>query len=120
DAAVAGLYERAYASHIDRVWVVSPGERHAMRQVSGIHDVDVAPNGVDGNHFRPGDESQIPFSCAFWGRMDAEPNIQAVEWFAENIWPGVRRAVPDARFTILGFNPAEAVRALAGSNGIEA
>ena len=47
DAVVKGLYERAHANVVDRVWVVSDPERRAMRLVSGIRHVDVLPNGVD-------------------------------------------------------------------------
>ena len=118
DAAVAGMYERAYAHHIDRIWVVSRDEQRAMRRVSGVQAVDIAPNGVDGDHFQPGDEPQIPRSCAFWGRLDAGPNIQAVEWFCRHVWPTVRQSHPDAQFTAFGFNPVAAVRAWAGRDGI--
>ena len=45
----------------------------------------------------PGGRAQEPNSCAFWGRLDFGPNVQAVEHFARRIWPAVRAAVPDAK-----------------------
>ncbi|MGH7221626.1 MAG: glycosyltransferase family 4 protein, partial [Gemmataceae bacterium] len=76
------------------------------------------PNGVDGEHYRPLEVHQHEQSCVFWGRLDFGPNIQALEWFRRQVWPEVRRRIPDARFTIYGFNATEPVRALAGQDGV--
>jgi glycosyltransferase involved in cell wall biosynthesis len=54
----------------------------------------------------------------FWGRLDFGPNIQALEWFCGKVWPIVRARVPDASFTIIGFQPTDTVRALASAPGI--
>ncbi len=116
-AAVKGVYERAHRSVVDRAWVVSESDRRAMMMVAGIKNVDVLPNGVDSDFFRPGDEVKEDRTAVFWGRLDFGPNIQALEWFARKVWPLVRTRVPDARFTIIGFQPTDAVRALA-INGI--
>ncbi len=118
DAVVKALYERAHASVLDRVWVVSDAERRAMRWVAGVRHVDVLPNGVDGDFFAPGDESPEDRTAVFWGRLDFGPNIQALEWFCGRVWPLLRRRVPDARFTILGFQPSDAVRRLAAIDGV--
>src|SRR5581483_5702280 len=119
DAAVKGVYERAHARLVDRVWVVSDTERRAMRWLAGMRRIDVLPNGVDGEYFRPGDEIAEPRSAVFWGRLDFGPNIQALEWFCGRVWPLVVRETPGARFTILGFRPSDAVRRLAaGAPGI--
>jgi glycosyltransferase involved in cell wall biosynthesis len=117
-AAVKGMYERAYAGLVDRVWVVSEADRRAMRWVAGLRDVDVVPNGVDSDWFRPQGVPPRPNSCVFWGRLDFGPNVQALMWFARRVWPKLRRRVPDARFTIYGFQPTPEVRALAGLDGM--
>lgn len=117
-AAIKGLYERSYAPLIDRAWVVSESERRAMQWLAGVPRVDVLPNGVDAEEYCPIASPHIPRSAVFWGRLDFLPNIQALEWFCRNIWPAVRRRVPNARFTIIGFNPTEAVECLAGRDGI--
>ena len=54
----------------------------------------------------------------FTGAMDYWPNIDAVSWFAERIFPAVREAVPAVQFTIVGSRPGEAVRALARQPGV--
>jgi glycosyltransferase involved in cell wall biosynthesis len=118
-ALLKGLYERAYSSLLHRVWVVTDADRRAMRWVAGVKDVDVLPNGVDGEHFQPLDMPQQERSCTFWGRLDFGPNVQALEWFCARVWPHVRRDHPDARFTVYGFSPTPAVQSLVGRDGIE-
>lgn len=117
-AAVKGLYERAYAGVVDRVWVVSAGERRAMRWLAGIRNADVIPNGVDGTHYQPQVTEEIPSSCVFWGRLDFGPNIQALDWFCRKIWPKLQGLVPNARFTIYGFSPVPAIWRLSEIPGI--
>jgi polysaccharide biosynthesis protein PslH len=50
--------------------------------------------------------------------MDYKPNIEAVSWFANDILPRIRRAVPDAHLNIVGAKPAPAVLALAALPGV--
>jgi glycosyltransferase involved in cell wall biosynthesis len=119
DALVKGLYERAYAPLLDRVWVVTEADRRAMRWVAGTARLDVLPNGVDADHYRPRDVAEEERTCTFWGRLDFGPNLQALEWFLRRVWPRVRRAAPDARFTAYGFRPPAEVRALSGRDGVE-
>jgi glycosyltransferase involved in cell wall biosynthesis len=118
-AVIKGLYERAYGPMLHRVWVVTEADRTAMRWVAGTRQVDVIPNGVDGDLYRPLEAPQAERTCTFWGRLDFGPNLQALEWFCGHVWPRVRRLAPDARFTVYGFNPTDAVRALTGRDGIE-
>jgi glycosyltransferase involved in cell wall biosynthesis len=54
----------------------------------------------------------------FWGRLDFEPNTEALAWFFTHVWKDVRVEVPDARFTIIGYDPAPAVRKLAELPGV--
>jgi polysaccharide biosynthesis protein PslH len=118
DAAIKGLYERAHTRLVDRVWVVSDIERRAMRWLAGMKHVDVLPNGVDGDYYRPGSEPVDEHTAVFWGRLDFGPNVQALEWFVRRVWPFVRRERPDARFTIIGFKPSATVRRLAAVDGV--
>jgi glycosyltransferase involved in cell wall biosynthesis len=108
-AAVQGLYERTFRSILDRVWMVSKADRTAYQWVTGFRNVDVLPNGIDNEYYAPIDVPVIPRSCIFWGRLDFGPNIQALQWFCHKVWPGIRRRIPDASFTICGFQPTHAV-----------
>lgn len=118
-AALKGLYERAHRRVIDRAWVVTESDRRAMRWIAGVRHVDVLPNGVDSDYYRPGGNPPKPNTAAFWGRLDFGPNIQALEWFCDRVWPLVLREAPGGRFTIIGFNPGKEMARLSGIAGIE-
>ena len=74
---------------------------------------DVVPNGVDTEHYSPQVVAEADRSCVFWGRLDFGPNLDAIEWFCKNVWGEVRSTIADAKFTVFGFKPGEAVRQLA-------
>lgn len=79
----------------------------------------VMQNGVDADFFSPANGGESPYPAGgpvivFSGAMDYWPNIDAVTWFATELLPQIRRSVPEARFWIVGMNPAPAVQTLAG------
>lgn len=117
-ALVKGLYERAHAPITDRVWVVAEHEVAPMRRFAAMKHVDVVTNGVDIDYYQPSAGAEIPRSAVFWGRLDFGPNVQGLAWFCREVWPLVRRRVPDATFRIIGFRPGAEVKALVGA-GVE-
>ena len=50
--------------------------------------------------------------------MDYEPNVEAVTFFVREVWPAVRRAHPEATFTIVGSRPTQSVKALGAVPGV--
>ena len=50
--------------------------------------------------------------------MDYPPNVDAVRWFADHVWPTVRSRVPEVTFDIIGRSPGRAVRELGLRDGI--
>jgi len=50
----------------------------------------------------------------FIGGYNHQPNVDAVSFFARDIWPQVRRRLPDARFVIVGSNPPPEILSLQG------
>lgn len=84
----------------------------------------IVPNGIDTNSYLPSADNYQPSairqppSAIFTGKMDYRPNVDAVLWFAAEIWPRVRAEVPNAQFAIVGQKPLPAVQQLHGQNGI--
>lgn len=82
----------------------------------------VVPNGVDVVEFSspslPPTSSEFPV-CIFVGVMDYRPNIDAVVWFAREVWPAIIARFPAARFRIVGRNPSPQVMRLGKQQGIE-
>lgn len=79
--------------------------------------ISLLPNGVDTEMFckKPG---VIPVKgrVLFTGNMDYEPNIDAVCYFVDEIWPLVLKEVPSAQFVIAGQRPVHRVMNLASNN----
>lgn len=117
-AAIKGLYEFVYGGELDRVWVVTVPDRTAMRVVSRVSEIDIIPYGVDVDTYKPSDVPVAPHSAVFWGRLDFEPNIQALEWFVHKAWGAIRARHPQATFSVLGFAPGPAAQALAKVPGV--
>jgi sugar transferase (PEP-CTERM/EpsH1 system associated) len=79
----------------------------------------VITNGVDTDHFAPPGPAAPSQDIVFTGMMDYLPNIDAVIWFAHEIFPLVRQTCPQARFRVVGARPTAAVSALADVPGVE-
>ena len=79
-------------------------------------------NGVDAGFFSPAHDMASPFGAdeiplVFTGAMDYWPNIDAVQWFAKDIFPLLQKRWPGLRFYIVGRSPTPAVQAL-GSESV--
>jgi glycosyltransferase involved in cell wall biosynthesis len=110
-------YERAAVARFHHVIAVSEHDRALMAAMTEPSRLSVVPTGVDVSRYRAlvGREAVGPL-VLFLGSMDWEPNVDAVEYFCGDIWPRVRRAVPEARFRIVGRRPHPRVRRLASDS----
>lgn len=79
---------------------------------------DWFPNGVDLDHFHPGNEPYDPDEIVFVGRMDYFPNQQGVLDFCTEVLPRIQARRPTARFTVVGANPSPAIRRLGERAGV--
>jgi sugar transferase (PEP-CTERM/EpsH1 system associated) len=104
----------------DRLLVVSEAERQLFESFCPANSVQAMSNGVNTRFFAPDDTVEPePHSCVFVGVMNYLPNVDAVNWFADNVWPDVRSRFPAAVFRIVGKSPTDEVHALASRPGIE-
>jgi sugar transferase (PEP-CTERM/EpsH1 system associated) len=117
-------FERRAAAAFERTLFVSEAEAAAFLRLApeAAERVGWLDNGVDLAFFFPAAfASPFPAGGAdivFTGAMDYWPNVDAVSWFVEAVFPTLRAARPGLRFTIVGANPAPAVRRLAQAPGV--
>ncbi|MDP3585342.1 MAG: TIGR03087 family PEP-CTERM/XrtA system glycosyltransferase [Thiobacillus sp.] len=118
-------WEARMAQDLDATLLVSNDEAALLQQRApqARHKISAFENGVDADYFSPARDYPSPYAedvrgVVFTGAMDYWPNIDAVTWFAERIFPAIREAVPAAQFTIVGSRPGEAVSALARQPGV--
>ena len=118
-------YERRITAAFDATVLVSEDEASLFKQLAPemANKVFAINNGVDTNYFSPEHDYPNPYSTAgkvlvFTGAMDYWANVDAVRWFAEHVFPGVREKVADAEFYIVGARPTSDVLALDKIPGI--
>lgn len=97
----------------DHVLTVSDEDQQVVRREFGIGHVSTLPTGVDTDFFRPVETPVVPGRLVFVGSMDWDPNEDGVVWFLENVYPLIRRAVPNASFVVVGRSPSSRLRAIA-------
>jgi sugar transferase (PEP-CTERM/EpsH1 system associated) len=122
-------YERQVARDYDASLFVSAPEAELFRTLAPESSPKIGhfSNGVDTDYFSPEQQHPSPYApgeraLVFTGAMDYWPNIDAVKWFASEVFPLIRERtggeMSDARFYIVGSRPAPAVQALAQQPGI--
>ncbi len=113
--------EAQLAQEADRLLVVSDAERELFHEFCPDAPVQAVGNGVDIDYFFPVPTEHSTTdgpTCVFVGVMDYLPNVDAVKWFAAEVWPTVRQRFPEAGFNIVGKSPSPDVQALARQPGI--
>ena len=118
-------YEKAVADRFDASVFVSADEaalfkRQAPEVSARVGFID---NGVDHEYFSPDRDYPDPYTgdrpvLVFIGAMDYWANIDAVSWFARDVFPRIREAVANVQFFIVGARPTEEVLRLAAVPGV--
>src|SRR5258708_21986591 len=88
-----------------------------MRTMNPSCPISVVPTGVDTQKYAVAPPAQAePPRIIFLGSMDWEPNIDAVIYFCQEVFPRVRAEFPSALFQIVGRNPHSRVKQLASDS----
>ena len=118
-------YERQVARDCDASLFVSQPEADLFRKLAPESDAKIGffNNGVDTDYFSPEPAHANPYqpgerALVFTGAMDYWPNVDAVQWFATDVFPQLRAAFPGLRFYIVGARPSPAVEALGKLDGV--
>jgi len=118
-------YERQVASQYDASLFVSAPEADLFRQLApeSVARIGHFSNGVDTEYFSPDHDFASPFAAGtralvFTGAMDYWPNVDAVQWFCDEVFPTLRAADAALAFYIVGSRPSPQVQALAQLPGV--
>lgn len=98
-------YEQEVSRIYNQVAVVSEPDRTIFEKTYSTPNVTVVANGVDEIYFAPLDNNVVPNSMVFTGSMDWRPNQDGIKYFIEDVFPIIKRALPDATATIVGRQP---------------
>jgi glycosyltransferase involved in cell wall biosynthesis len=132
DRAIYGIESRHLRQFEAQVWkqftrVVLIGEKdlQELRQVCSEtgqpapDNVFLCAHGVDVEEFKPAAaEAEKSNLLVFSGVMRTNTNVHAICWFAKEVWPRVKEAMPGAELCIVGRQPSVEVRALGDLQGV--
>jgi glycosyltransferase involved in cell wall biosynthesis len=89
--------EQRWLPQYDTLLVTSDDDRARLTHP----DIRVFPNAIpDIEPIAVPEEDVIAFS----GNLEYHPNVEAVRWFAKEIWPRVHEAIPEAEWRLIGRN----------------
>lgn len=116
-------YEAWVCREADGITAVSEADRDALLELSGVgrDKITVIPNCIDVAAYEEqtnAAQDQIEFDVLFSGKMDYRPNVDAVLWFADEIWPLIREAQPAATWAIVGQRPHARLARLSSMPGV--
>ncbi len=107
-----GSWEPRYANKFDRCTTVSEADRQLLLSANPNLTVDVIPNGVDLQKFRPLPPENTSTSLLFIGNLGYPPCSDAALYFCQEIFPHIQQQAETVEFWIVGRDPLPEVRAL--------
>lgn len=113
-------YERQMCQLADCVLAVSQEDADLLRDFRVERRIFVVPSGIFFNDYAKGNTpvDLPPDTLVFTGKMDYRPNVDAALWFSQEIFPLVRRRIPDSTFYIVGQKPHPRLDSLRNIPGI--
>lgn len=97
-------------SQADVTLVVSPVEKALLAQELPDADVRILSNIHEPQP--PGPSFSERWGLLFVGGFKHQPNVDAMKWFLEEIWPLVHKQRPDLTVTVVGSNMPASLKAL--------
>jgi glycosyltransferase involved in cell wall biosynthesis len=96
--------EASFFRAFDAVIPITPQDEALMRREVPEATYYTIPAGVDLADFQPTQEPEVPNSILWIGGINWRPNLDAIEFFAKEIFPLVVKVIPDATFDVVGEN----------------
>jgi glycosyltransferase involved in cell wall biosynthesis len=102
-------YEGEMCRQFDAVTAVTEEDRQLLIEAGARRDIRVIPIAIDTDEQaviqrRPSGPHIIHIGTMYW-----PPNIVALTWFLEEIYPLIKAQVPDVRCTLIGSRPPESL-----------
>lgn len=119
---IARLEREAYAELSGMIVCGLDDRTFLSKHLSYTKPIFVLPNGYNEQFFNPEEFPRMLTdhpTVLFCGALDYSPNVDAINWFADEIWPLIRARQPEVEWLLIGKSPderAERWRKLDGVN----
>jgi len=112
-------YEHRILPQFPKVLCCSAEDGKHLQELHPRIKIGILENGVDVQTYAPrSTENHGPVKLLFTGNMTYAPNVDAVQYFADEIFPSIQAKFPEVVFEIAGQKPTPQVLALAQRDGI--
>ncbi len=113
-------YEKLILQAFNLNLVCSMEDLKFLKDKHKIEHIRLLPNGVDTDKFHPQNHDYThAHTLLFTGNMDYDPNVDAVLYFVEQIFPTIVKTFPNVKFVIAGQRPIDKVKSLHNGKNIE-
>jgi glycosyltransferase involved in cell wall biosynthesis len=116
-------FEAKVVEQADWVTAVSQIDKEYLtdQQAGNQVPITVIPNCIDVVQYNVESFPERPhtFDIIFIGKMDYRPNVDAVLWFADKVWPQILAGKPDTTWAIVGQKPHARLNKLQNVPGIK-
>lgn len=118
-------FERWACESADAVTAVSAADKKHLQAVAPHlqSPITVIPNCIDITAYQnlnklPEEQTTFSYDLVFSGKMDYRPNVDAVLWFAAEVWPKIQAIRPSTTWAIVGQKPHSRLARLRSVPGI--
>jgi glycosyltransferase involved in cell wall biosynthesis len=111
-------YEFDMYRNADKVLALTPQGKNELLAICPDLDISVVPHGVDVDTFAFSPQVEEENSLVFLGNYLHYPNVDAVLYFHEEIWPGLKKALPELKFYVVGQSPPPEITRLVSDESI--
>ena len=101
---LATRYEKKMYRSFEKVHVVSDVDKTYLHKLNPNLDIEVIPNGVDTEYFKPLESFTDGNCLVFVATMNGENAANAI-WFIRNVFPKVNKLFPDLKLYLVGKDP---------------
>ncbi|MDD5449164.1 MAG: glycosyltransferase [Candidatus Omnitrophica bacterium] len=110
--------ELAIYKKFDRCIAFSELDRANITRLSGASNIEVVPACVELPPARMPDVPEERNTIFFFGLLNTPANNDAVKFFYKNIFPLIRKKVPEAKFIIAGKKASRYITAIGNEPGV--
>ena len=112
-AAKLKAYETKVCKHMDLCLTITQEDAERLQGLDKKIKTLVVPAGVDTDFYAPDYALEEVTALVSAGSMDWPPNSDALLWFYREIFPHIRKTLPQVQLHIVGKNPPKDIQRLA-------
>ncbi len=104
-------YEKQQSPRFNLNVMMSKHDEAVLKSISPSAKTAIVPNGVDTDYFVVRDDDQEK-AIIYTGGMNMFANKDAVMHLIDDIWPRIKKSIPEAVFNVVGQDPPDELVAL--------